>query len=80
MKDNGKLTKLMARVYFGMFMATNTRDNGKETRLMAKENTLIVTVLLTKVHGKMICNMVMVKNIGMIIQSTRDFIQEERNM
>ena len=80
MKDNGKTIKLTAKVYFGMFMETNMKANGKETRLMAKENTLIATVLLMKVCGKMICNTEKVKNIGMIIRNIRAFIREERNM
>ena len=55
-KDFGKTTKLMARVFFGMFMATSTRATGKEIKLTDMVNTLIVTEPLTRVTGETIFN------------------------
>ena len=57
MKDIGKITKLMAKEYFGMFTVTNTKDGGNEIKLMDMENIPIVMEQHMKVTGKMTSNM-----------------------
>ena len=63
----GRITKLMDKEPSGMCMVTNTMENGREIKLMVLENTLIATVQLMKVIGRMIFNMEKVQSFGMII-------------
>lgn len=55
-KDFGKITKLMVKVFFGMFMGTNTKVIGREIKPMVMVNILIVMEQLMRVTGEMIYN------------------------
>jgi len=76
----GKIIKLTAKVYFGMFMEISMRVNGKEIKLMDKESTRIVMEQPMKDSGKMIYNMEKDKNIGMIAQNIKVIITKVKNM
>lgn len=55
-KDFGKITKLMVKVFFGMFMGTSTKVIGREIKPMVMVNILIVMEQPTRVTGEMIYN------------------------
>lgn len=59
-KAIGKIIKHMDTVCFGMLMAINMRVGGNETCPTVLVSIFIVMVLLMKVNGKMIYNMVKV--------------------
>ena len=60
MKDFGKITRLMEKELFGMFMATNMKVIGSEIRLTGTESTRIVTEQPTRETGGMIFSTVKV--------------------
>jgi hypothetical protein len=57
MRVIGKIIKLMAKEFSGMFMEINMRENGKEIKHMDMENIHTVMGQLTKVTGVMIYSM-----------------------
>jgi len=79
MKANGKIIRLMDRVYLQIITETFTMENGKETKLMDKANTLKVTALYTKALGNMIYSMEKLKNNLMIFQSSKENITEVKS-
>lgn len=70
-KEYGRITKPMERVHFNLFRDTSMKEIGSEIKRMVLENMFMIMVLLMKVSGRMISNMVWVLNSGMTIRNTK---------
>ena len=72
-KGNGRITKLVGKENFDMWMAMNTQETGRTSKLMDMGFTFISTVLGMKVTGRTIYNMGKALNNGLTDRNTKDF-------
>ena len=73
----GRTTKLMEGECSGMLMEMFLMGNGKKIKLMGTEYTHMLTGRSTKVIGRMISNMELVLNHGLMVQNMMENIKKE---
>ena len=63
-KANGKTTKLTGKANFSTLTGTFSMENGSKTKPTVMASTTTLMERNTKVIGRMICSMVMVRKFG----------------